>query len=121
MKLIVTSAVIFFDALSLLQSRTYDKEMLAPLSNCADALNISYTSTAKSLLRANCFTCYGDGSGLGNVLLETYDEVKVLASNDRLLSSVSHTAGIAAIPLGADKLSERNIQTIKTRVEQGNS
>jgi hypothetical protein len=47
-----------------LQSCTYDKEMLLPPSNSADTANVSFAASILPLLRANCFSCHGNGSNL---------------------------------------------------------
>jgi hypothetical protein len=119
MKRKVSLSAVVVGPFVLLQSCTYDKELLIPLSNCPDTVNVSYASTVKHCLRTNCFTCNGNGSNLENVSLETYDNQKSLASNGRLPGSISHRAGFAAMPLGADKLSECDIETIKAWIEDG--
>ncbi len=81
-----------------LQSCTYDKEMLLPASNSADTVNVSFAASIEPLLRANCFSCHGNGSNLGNVSLDTYDDVKAVAVSGRLLGTISHSAGFVPMP-----------------------
>jgi mono/diheme cytochrome c family protein len=102
-----------------LQSCTYDKEMLLPASNSADTVNVSFAASILPLLRANCFSCHGNGSNLGNCSVDTYDDVKALAVSGRLLGSISHSAGFAPMPLGADKLDNSSIDAVRIWIDEG--
>ena len=102
-----------------LQSCSYDKEMLVPASSCSDTANVSFAASIEPLLRASCFSCHGNGSNLGNVSLETYDDVKALAASGRLLGSISHSAGFAAMPAGADKLDDCSINGVRIWIDEG--
>ena len=102
-----------------LQSCTYDKEMLLPASNSADTVNVSFAASILPLLRANCFSCHGNGSNLGGVSLDTDDDVKALAASGRLLGSISQSAGFDAMPLGADKLDDSSIDAVRIWIDEG--
>ena len=112
----VVAAICLF---AFLQSCTYDKEAIVRVSSCPDTLNVSYVARIAPLLRANCFSCHGNGSALGSVSLESYDKVKALAESGRLLGSISHAAGFAAMPLGADKLDDCSIEAVRVWIEEG--
>jgi hypothetical protein len=107
------SLVVFF------QACTYDKEILIPPSDCSDTVNVSFSATIEPLLRANCFSCHGNGSNLGSVSLETYDNVKALAVSGRLLGSISHSIGFVAMPAGADKLDDCSINAVRIWIDEG--
>ncbi len=111
----------FISLVFFLQSCTYDKEMLLPPSNSADTVNVSLAAFILPLLRANCFSCHGNGSNLGNVSLDTYDDVKALAVSGRLLGSISHSAGFAPMPEGADKLDDSSIDAVRIWIDEGAS
>jgi hypothetical protein len=104
-----------------LQSCEYDKEMIIPASasSCPDTSNVSFVANVEPLLRANCFSCHGNGSNEGNVSLDTYDKVKELASSGRLLGAISHSAGFAPMPEGADKLDDCSINAVRVWIEEG--
>jgi len=104
-----------------LQSCTYDKEMLLPASNSADTVNVSFAASVEPLLRANCFSCHGNGSNLGNISLDTYDDVKAVAVSGRLLGTISHSAGFVPMPLGADKLDDSSIDAVRIWIDEGAS
>jgi len=103
----------------LLQSCTYDKNMLVPLVNCPDTFNVSFASKIRPLLQANCFSCHGNGSSDGNILLDTYDQVKQIAINGRLLGSISHSSGFAPMPPGASKLNDCEMTAVSTWIQEG--
>jgi mono/diheme cytochrome c family protein len=119
MKLIFSTIAILMCLVVLLQNCTYDKEAIVPISNCPDTSDVSYAASVAPILRANCFSCHGNGSSLGNVSLDTYDKIKDLATSGRLLGSISHLPGFHPMPEGADKLSDCNITAIKTWIEEG--
>ncbi len=112
-------AVALISLIVFLQSCTYDKEMLVPATTCPDTVNVSFAGSIQPLLRANCFSCHGNGSNLGNVSLDTYDEVKALAASGRLLGSISHLAGFAPMPAGADKLDDCSINAVRIWIDEG--
>ena len=100
-------------------SCTYDKGTLIPLNICPDTTNVSFNAKVRPLLQANCFSCHGNGSRDGGVSLDTYDQVKELVINGRLLGSITHSSGFAPMPIGAGKLNDCNITAIRTWILEG--
>lgn len=121
MKSVFVVVVSLISLVVFLQSCTYDKEMLLPPPNAADTVNLSFAASILPLLRANCFSCHGNGSNLGNVSLDTYDDVKALAVSGRLLGSISHSTGFVPMPEGADKLDDRSIEAVRIWIDEGAS
>ncbi len=119
MKSVFVMVAFLISLVVFLQSCTYDKEMFLPASNSADTVNVSFAASIQPLLRANCFSCHGNGSNLGNVSLDTYDDVKALAVSGRLLGSISHSAGFAPMPEGADKLDDSSIDAVRIWIDEG--
>jgi hypothetical protein len=119
MKYVFAMAVALISLVVFLQSCTYDKEMLIATSTCSDTANVSFAASIEPLLRANCFSCHGNGSNLGGVSLDTYDDVKALAASGRLLGSISHSAGFAPMPAGADKLDDCSINAVRIWIDEG--
>lgn len=105
--------------IALMQRCTYDKGLLVPLVTCPDTLNVSFAAKVRPLLQANCFSCHGNGSSLGNVSLDTYDQVMQLATSGRLLGSISHSPGFSPMPLNADKLNNCSITAVGVWIEEG--
>jgi len=121
MKSVFVIVAFLISLVVLLQSCTYDKEMLLPPSNSADTVNVSFAASILPLFRANCFSCHGNGSNLGNVSLDTYDDVKALAVSGRLLGSISHSTGFVPMPFGADKLDDSSIDAVRIWIDEGAS
>ena len=119
MKSVFVIVAFLISSVVFLQSCTYDKEMLLPPPNSADTVNVSLAASILPLLRANCFSCHGNGTNLGNVSLDTYDDVKALAVSGRLLGSISHSAGFAPMPEGADKLDDSSIDAVRIWIDEG--
>ena len=119
MKKKVFGIIIAVIGIALMQSCTYDKGVLVPLVTCPDTVNVSFAVKVRPLLQANCFSCHGNGSSLGNVSLDTYDQVKQFAISGRLLGSISHSSGFSPMPLGTDKLSNCSITAIRVWIEEG--
>jgi mono/diheme cytochrome c family protein len=55
----------------------------------------------------------------GNILLNNYANVKIQATNGRLVGAVSHAAGYSAMPKNANKLTECQIAQIRKWVNAG--
>lgn len=120
MNKVLHSVAITVLALAFLQSCSYQKkELTAPAATCSDTMNVSYATKVRPLLQAKCFTCHGNGASNGDISLETYDQVKQVASTGRLLGTISHAAGFSPMPLGAAKLDECSIEAVKTWIEEG--
>jgi len=87
--------------------------------NCScDPTQFTYAAIIQPIINNQCVGCHKPGSLSGNVDLSTYSGVKVQASNGKLVGSVSHTVGYAAMPKGA-KLSDCQIIQIKNWVDAG--
>lgn len=112
----ITVAALVF---ALLQSCTYDKQILVPLASCPDTVNVSFAAKVRPLLQARCSSCHGNGASEGNISLDSYDQVKQVAISGRLLGSISHSQGFAPMPQGADKLDDCNITAVSTWIREG--
>src|SRR5262245_12786201 len=119
MKSLFTIVAFLISFFAFLQGCTYDKEILLPVPTCTDTVNISFAASIEPLLRANCSSCHSNGSRLGNVSLETYDDVKALAVSGHLLGTISHAAGFVPMPLGADKLDDCSTNAVKIWIDEG--
>ena len=119
MKTGLATIAIIMGCLVLFQNCEYDKEAFISVSDCSDTANISFAGRIEPLLRTSCFSCHGNGANEGDVSLETYDNVKTLALSGRLLGAISHSAGFAAMPEGADKLDDCSIEAVRIWIEEG--
>ena len=87
--------------------------------NTCDTANMQYSVHIEPLVRANCYSCHGNGKADGNISLDTYAKLQRLAQNGLLVGVVSHASGFAPMPQNAPRLSDCNINKIKSWVLAG--
>ncbi len=80
---------------------------------------VKYSVQVRSIISTNCYACHSTGSNLGNLLLDSYNSVRSAANNGSLMGSVKHAAGYSAMPQGAAKLEDCDIQALQTWVDAG--
>jgi uncharacterized membrane protein len=96
----------------------YDKEeLLYPGSNICDSGVVTYTSKVQYILSTNCYSCHAGGFPSGGIKLDTYNDAKANAA--RMYGAVSHSSGFQPMPQNMPKLSNCNIQAIKTWLDTG--
>jgi uncharacterized membrane protein len=85
--------------------------------NECDTTNVKYSEQVTSVLN-NCISCHNASNSSGNVLLDTYANVKIQVDNGKLKGSIEQTAGFSPMPQGG-KLSDCNILIINTWINEG--
>ena len=68
---------------------------------------------------AECLKCHNTQNASGGIDLTNYAHIKQHADNGSLLGSINHDANYSKMPLGGDKLSDCEILTIKTWIDEG--
>lgn len=81
--------------------------------------DVSYTQDVFKLLESK--GCYANGchSGLDPVPLSNYLVLKVVVDANRLLGALKHQVGFVPMPQGGVKLSDCEIKTIETWINEG--
>ncbi|MCU7549473.1 cytochrome c [Chitinophagaceae bacterium LB-8] len=87
-------------------------------STC-DTVNIKYATGVVPILQANCYVCHGNGSAEGSVTLDNYNALKTKANNGTLLGVITHAAGYPQMPKNGAKLSDCNINKIRSWINNG--
>lgn len=90
--------------------------------NCGtlcDSNNISYASGIKPITEKYCNGCHSSVSPSGGVSLDSYDGIRVVALNGKLVNVVNHNPGFPAMPQGGSKLSACQIRQIEKWVAAG--
>jgi len=90
--------------------------------NCGiscDTTQFKYAANVSTILGTYCLGCHSGSTPSGSIDLSTYANVKIVATNGRLVGSVSHTAGYSPMPKNASKLSDCQITQIKKWVNAG--
>lgn len=112
--LLVTSVIIFTGCY-----RDIEEELYPPTGNC-DTTAVTYTTTVVPLLQSNgCLGCHSGGAPSGNISLDNYNSVKLVAQNGKLYGAISHSPGYPPMPQGGNKLSTCNISKIKAWIDAG--
>ncbi|SHN46026.1 cytochrome c [Chitinophaga sp. CF418] len=88
-------------------------------NNSCDTANMKYTANILPIISASCYSCHGNGNVSGGVSLGNYAGVKAQVDNGNLLHVVNHDAGYPAMPQGGSKLSDCNINKIRSWINHG--
>ena len=99
----------------------YDKaELVYPAAAACDSTNSKYSTTVVPILNSNCYSCHsGSATSGGGIKLDTYVNLKVYVTNGQLLSSILQNGTVPAMPQGAGKLSDCNINKIAAWINNG--
>lgn len=93
--------------------------IVIPGSGDCNFTDISYDTDLKPILDLYCNgACHNATDRQGNVILETYNQVKQYVDDGSLLGSVKYESGYAAMPPGA-KLNSCDIEKLQFWVDQG--
>jgi hypothetical protein len=90
--------------------------------NCnttCDTAKFKYGADISVLIGSNCSGCHSGGTPAGNIDLTSYNTVKALASNGKLLGAVTHATGFSPMPKNGAKLSNCQIKQIEKWVAAG--
>lgn len=120
-----TSVIIFLFILALSQQGCYYdvQEELHPggsVLNC-DTSQANYSSDISLILRDNCISCHSQNVPSGNVKLDNYNGVKIVADNGKLTGSIDHLPGYRPMPQNLPQLSECDRLTIKKWIQDGSA
>lgn len=83
-------------------------------------IDVKLSININPIFSARCLSCHStEGApNAGGIDLSNYDHVKAVADDGRLYSSITHE-GLIKMPPGPDKLSECDLLTIKTWIDEG--
>ena len=87
--------------------------------NTCDTANMKYTANVVPIISNSCYGCHGNGSSSGGISLDSYAKLKAQADNGNLLGAITHASGYTAMPLGGTKLSDCNINKIRSWINHG--
>ncbi len=100
-------------------SKSSEDKLSSQTPTVCDTANSTYTADVVPILQANCYSCHGNGNVSGGVSLDNYNNVKSLAQSGDLLGVINHTPGYPPMPEGGAKLSDCDINTIKSWIDNG--
>jgi mono/diheme cytochrome c family protein len=100
----------------------YDKaELTYPASaTTCDTTAVKYSVDMASIMNTNCNSCHGGTAAAGaGIVLSTYAGLKVYGANGQLLNSVLQNGTVSAMPKGGGKLSDCDINKIRSWLNKG--
>src|SRR5579875_3687835 len=108
MALLCTTVIIIVSC-----SKTSEDKLSPVNGTTCDTANSTYAANVLPILKANCYSCHGNGNVNGGVNFDTYANVKTEAQNGDLLGTITHAAGYPPMPDGLPQLSDCDINTIR--------
>ncbi len=88
-------------------------------ANTCDTSEVSYAKDIQPVLQSYCVSCHTASAPSGGVVLNTYQGVKTVSDNGKLVGSVFHLPGYYAMPPSGIKLPDCDLQKIRTWVNNG--
>lgn len=90
-----------------------------PEEDTCGAIVFTYSGAVAPLMNTYCTRCHNDTTTKGGIDLSTYDLVKTVALDGRLLGSIKQEAGYKPMPPGSTKLTGCQIRQIEKWVQAG--
>lgn len=89
-------------------------------NNC-DTVNQQYLADVVPILTNNCYRCHGSttNSQSMGIVLEGYSNLKPYAESGTLVGVITHAQGFTPMPEDGGKLSDCNINKIKSWIANG--
>ena len=84
-----------------------------------NTVNVSYSGFIAPLFTTFCNGCHSGGNPSGGLLLNSYNGVKAVAQNGRLIGAISWSAGFQKMPQSGNKLSNCSIDKIQAWINDG--
>jgi len=87
--------------------------------NTCDTSVYTYSGAVQGIMSNNCISCHSGSLQNGGVDLSTYNGVKTVALNGKLIGTITHSVGFSPMPQGANQLSDCNITQIQKWIDAG--
>ena len=113
--------IVLFCGMMVACSKENEQDLAGPviiIPSC-DTANMKLATHIVPILSANCYSCHGNGAGMGGVRLDTYTNLKIWVNGGNLLGAVTHSGGYSPMPKNAAKLSDCDINKIRAWINQG--
>jgi hypothetical protein len=92
-----------------------------PGNNDCDTANSQYMADVVPILTNNCYRCHGSATNSGSfgIVLEGYTNIKPYAESGTLIGVITHADGFTPMPQDGGKLSDCNINKIRSWIAHG--
>jgi len=116
----IINAALLVLAIAFLQGCYWDnEEELYPIVADCDTTNVTYSGTVAVILDGNCVSCHNNGFAQGSVVLDNYDDLKVVVDNGRFWGAINHEEGYSPMPQNLPKLKECDLSKIRVWIDDG--
>ena len=91
-------------------------------TNCGttcDTTIFTYSAAVRPLLDANCVGCHSGPNAGNGIDFTTYNGVRTVALDGRLIGAITHSAGFSQMPKGSNKLVDCKITQIRKWIQSG--
>ena len=95
-----------------------DTSCVETFTTC-DTTAVSYSGFIAPLFSTFCAGCHSGGNPSGGLSLNSFNGVKAVALNGRLVGSISWSSGYQSMPQGGNKLTDCSINKIKAWINDG--
>lgn len=85
-----------------------------------DTTNMKFVANVKPILQSSCYACHSNANfSISGVKLENYADLKTHVDDSSLIGTITHAAGFPPMPQGGGKLSDCNINKIRSWINHG--
>ena len=102
-------------ALGVMSCEYHNEEELYP---CVPS-TVTYSATIVPILEANCYECHDSQAIPSGIVLEGYNNLKVMLDAGRVIGAIRHQSGFSAMPKDRGFLPECEILQIEKWVSEG--
>ena len=88
------------------------------MASC-DTTVFGFSQAVLPILNNFCKGCHNPASLGGGIDLSTYNAIKAVAVDGRLLGSITHAAGFMPMPKGGNKLDDCQVKQIEKWIQSG--
>ncbi len=88
-------------------------------NNSCDTTNVTYSKDVLTIIKANCYSCHGDGEADGGISLDGYTNLKIHADAGDLEGTINHAPGFPPMPENNPQLSDCDINIITAWINAG--
>ena len=82
--------------------------------------NMKYSADIVPIIQANCYACHSNANmAISGISLQGHSNLKIQADNGSLVGAITHASGYEPMPQGGAKLSDCDINKIKSWVNAG--
>lgn len=118
MKLVIKVGLILIAVFYISSCYVSNEEDLFINFNC-NTEAVSFEREIRPILANNCLVCHSAAANLGNITLQTHEDIIPYIQDGSLLGSIRHDAGFAPMPENSSRINSCSISQIESWIEAG--